>query len=174
MTPETQEIIAQTIGIIAMVIAIASFQFKKNKHFFIVQGISSTLFFIHFLLLGELAGAFMNLLGIARSVCLNVKMLRNRICEIILVFGFCVAAVFTYQNWLTILILVAQVIGTIVYWKNNAKHIRIYQLSIGSPFWLIHNIINFSIGGIITEVFNLISTTISIIRFHKSGFDKGE
>lgn len=71
------------------------------------------------------------------------------------------------------MILAAQLAGTVVFWRNNAKHIRIYQLTVGSPFWLIHNIINFSIGGIITEVFNLISTAISMLRFRKSGFDQG-
>ena len=172
MTPETKQLIAQAIGIIAMAVCISSFQFKKNKHFFIVQGISSSLFFVHFLFLGQPAGAFMNLLSILRSVCLNVKSLHNKICEIILISGFCVAAALTFENWLTILILSAQVIGTIVFWKNNAKHIRIFQLSVGSPFWLIHNVFNFSIGGIITEVFNLISTAISMIRFRKSGFDQ--
>ena len=174
MNEKTLEIVAQAIGIVAMAVAIASFQFKKNKHFFMVQGVSTTLFFIHFLLLGEMAAAFMNLLGMARSICLNVKFLRNRICEALLLIGFTVVAVLTYENWLTILILVALLVGTEVYWQNNAKHIRIYQLTIGSPFWLIHNIINFSIGGIITEVFNLISTAISMLRFRKSGFDGDE
>lgn len=172
MNEQTIKIIAQTIGIVAMAVAIASFQFKKNRHFFLVQGVSSTLFFIHFLFMGEAAGAFMNLLGLARSICLNVKPLRNRVCEALLLVGFTVAAILTYENWLTILILVAQLAGTVVFWRNNAKHIRIYQLTVGSPFWLIHNIINFSIGGIITEVFNLISTVISMLRFRKSGFDQ--
>ncbi len=172
MTPETKEVIAQVIGLIAMAVCISSFQFKKNKHLFIVQGISSTLFFAHYLLLGQEAGAFMNLLSILRSVCLNVKIFRNRVCEILLVIGFVMVAALTYENWLTILILVAQIGGTIVFWQNKAKRIRIFQLSISSPCWLIHNIVSFSIGGIITEVFNIISTIISLIRFRKKGFDE--
>lgn len=172
MTPETKQIIAQAIGIIAMVLCISSFQFKKNKHLFIVQGISSTLFFVHYLLLGQNAGAFMNMLAILRSVCLNFKILRNRVCEILLIIGFLAIAALTYQNWLTILILIAQIGGTVVYWQNNAKRIRIFQLSVSSPCWLLHNAFIFSIGGIITEVFNIISTTISIVRFRKSGFDE--
>lgn len=173
MTPETKQIIAQAIGIVAMVICISSFQFKKNKHLFLVQGISSTLFFIHYLLLGQEAGAFMNLLSILRSICLNVKILRNRVLEILLILGFLAIAIVTYSNWLTILILIAQIGGTIVFWQNNAKRIRIFQLSVSSPCWLIHNVFNFSIGGIITEVFNIISTAVSMIRFRKSGFDQG-
>lgn len=170
MTPETKQIIAQVIGIIAMAVCISSFQFKKNKHLFIVQGISSTLFFLHYLLLGQSAGAFMNLLSIMRSVCLNVKFLRNRVCEVLLIIGFFVIAAFTFDSWLTILILIAQVGGTIVYWQNKAKRIRIFQLAVSSPCWLLHNIFAFSIGGIITEVFNIASTVISMIRFRKSGF----
>ena len=172
MNPETKEIIAQVLGLIAMAVCIISFQFKKNKHLFIVQGISSTLFFVHYLLLGQEAGAFMNLLSIMRSVCLNVKFLRNRVCEILLIIGFVVVAAITFENWLTILILIAQIGGTIVYWQNKAKRIRIFQLSVSSPCWLIHNIASFSIGGIITEVFNIISTIISLVRFRKKRFDE--
>ena len=170
MTPETKQIIAQVIGIFAMATCISSFQFKKNTHFFIVQGISSTLFFVHYLLLGQNAGAFMNLLAVMRSVCLNVKFLRSRVFEVLLIIGFVVIAIFSFESWLTILILIAQIGGTIVFWQNKAKRIRLFQLFICSPCWLLHNVFAFSIGGIITEVFNIVSTTISIIRFRKSGF----
>lgn len=167
-----QEPIAQVLGIIAMAIAVSSFQFKKNKNLFIVQGISCCLFFIHYILLGAYTGAFLNLLALARSVCLSVKKLRNPIFEALIMIAFVVITVLTYDGWLSLLVLAAMLIGTAVYWLNKAKLIRISQLAIISPCWLVYNIFNFSIGGIITEVFNIISTIVSMIRYRKSGFDE--
>lgn len=157
-----------------MIFGVMSFQSKKNTNFFIIQGIGNCLFFVHFLLLGQPAGAFMNLLGLIRSVCLNVKKLKNVFCEITLMACFIAVAVIFYDNWLTVLILIAQLVGTVAFWLDNGKIIRICQLAISSPAWLIHNIVNFSIGGIVTEAFNIISTIISLIRFRKTGFESNK
>ena len=166
------QIIAQIIGIVAMAVCVSSFQFKNNKRFFIVQGVSSCLFFTHFFLLGAYTGAFLNLLGLVRSTCLSIKKLRHPVFEVLIMAIYTLITVLTYDGWLSILVLAAQLIGTAVFWRNKAMLIRIYQLAIGSPFWLVYNIFNFSIGGIVTEVFNLISTTVSIIRYRKTGFDE--
>lgn len=165
------DVITQIIGILGMIFAVISFQYKKNTHFFIMQGIVNCLFFVHFLLLGQPAGAFMNLLGLFRSICLNVKKLRNVVSEIVLILCFIAVTIIFYENWLTILILVAQLTGTVAYWLDNGKVIRICQLAISSPAWLIHNAINFSIGGILAEVFNIVSTIVSLVRFRKTGFE---
>jgi hypothetical protein len=45
------------------------------------------------------------------------------------------------------------------------------QLGVTSPCWLVHNIMVFSIGGIICEVGNMISTVVSIFRFRKTGYE---
>lgn len=168
------QILTQIIGIIAMVFGVLSFQSKKNTNFFIMQGIANCLFFAHFLMLGQPAGAFMNLLGLFRSVCLNVKKLKNTVTEVLFIACFIAVAVIFYENLLTILILIAQLVGTVVFWLDNGKVIRICQLTISSPAWLTHNIINFSIGGIITEIFNIVSTVISLVRFRKSGFESND
>ena len=57
----TKEIIAQAFGLIGLVIIVASFQCKKNRNFFIMQGVGSFAFVINFLLINAYAGALFNL-----------------------------------------------------------------------------------------------------------------
>ena len=167
-----QDTIAQILGIMAMAISVSAFQFKKNRSLFIVQGISCCLFFVHFFLLGAYTGAFLNILALIRSICLSVKKLRHPVFEALVMLSFIIITVLTYEGWPSLLVLAAMLVGTATYWLNKAKLIRISQLAVISPCWLIYNVVNFSIGGIITESFNIISTIVSMIRYRKTGFDE--
>ena len=73
-----------------------------------------------------------------------------------------------------ILIIVAQWVDSVGMWTNNFRNIRYCQLFAISPTWLIHNILVFSIGGIITEIFTIISTVIALLRFRKSTEDSNQ
>jgi hypothetical protein len=59
-------------------------------------------------------------------------------------------------------------------WTRDGKKIRISQMAVVSPFWLLYDLLIPvpSIGGILCEVFNMASVIISFIRFKKTGFDK--
>ena len=61
---------------------------------------------------------------------------------------------------------------TVLMWRGNGKHIRYGQFFVSSPSWIIHNIFNFSLGGILCEVFMMLSVVISFIRYGKDGFEK--
>jgi hypothetical protein len=86
------------------------------------------------------------------------------------------AAVFTYSPndtlWVTALILVAQLANTVTMYIGNAKLIRLVQIAYISPAWMTSNIITFSIGGILCETFNIISSTVALFRFRKEWFPK--
>ena len=61
---------------------------------------------------------------------------------------------------------------TIAMYSDNGKYIRMAQLFISSPCWLIYNFVSGTIGGVICEVFVIASTVISIIRYGFDGFEK--
>ena len=85
-----------------------------------------------------------------------------------------VLSVVVFQElwWIAILLLVAQAGGTLAMWTRNGKTIRIAQLSMISPIWIVNNVFYFSIGGILCEVFNMLSVVISMLRFRKTGYDE--
>jgi hypothetical protein len=59
-------------------------------------------------------------------------------------------------------------------WTRNGKTIRVSQLAVVSPLWLLYDLLipTPSLGGILCEVFNIVSVIVSFVRFRKTGFDK--
>ncbi|MBQ8533359.1 MAG: YgjV family protein [Clostridia bacterium] len=167
------EIIAQIIGIFGTCSMFLSFQIKKNSTFFVVQCLSGLFFALNFLLLGAYTGSIFNFINILRgSVLAGGKKYKKIYFLVLLQLLYVLTVVFTFNGWLSILSLIAQLVGTFAMWTQNGKIIRFGQLLCVSPIWLIHNIFVFSIGGIICEVFSIISIIVSLIRFGINGFDK--
>ena len=167
------KIIAQIIGVIASAFIIYSFQSRKNKHLFLIQMIGALLFSFHFGLLGAFTGFSQDVLAVGRNYLLfsNKKWAKSPIFLWLLIILYVVTGYFTYSGILSILPPLAMIVGTIVMWSKDGKKIRIAQLLCISPCWLTYNISVFSISGIVTECFVLISVLISFIRYGFNGFD---
>lgn len=167
------EIIAQAVGIVAMIINILAVQFKKPRQLFICRIVASFLWGVNFLLLGSPTGAIINIVNIIRSIfLLNPKTFTKPFLWVtVILYGVAGFATMDYTLSLLlildILIILSQWVDSVGMWSNNFRNIRFCQLFAISPVWLVHNIVVFSIGGIITEVFTIISTIIALIRFRK-------
>ena len=172
-------IIAQTLGIFGMLAAMISYQCKKNKNYFIFQGLSGAFFSAQFILIGAWAGLIFNAYNIVRALAYQSKKARSVVCVISLEILVVIAAamsVFVFKEawWLVSFTLIAQITGTFAMWTRDGKKIRISQMAVVSPFWLLYDLLIPvpSIGGVLCEVFNMASVVVSFIRFKKTGFDK--
>ena len=172
-------IIAQTLGIFGMLAAIISYQCKKNKNYFIFQGLSGAFFSAQFILIGAWAGLIFNAYNIVRAVAYQSKKAKSVACVTLLeclVVTAALLSIFVFKEawWLVSFTLIAQATGTFAMWTRDGKKIRISQMAVVSPFWLLYDLLIPvpSIGGILCEVFNMASVVISFIRFKKTGFDK--
>ena len=165
------ELIGQIVGIIAMFMNIIAVQFKKPRQLFICRLIGCCLWSLNFLLLGSPTGAIMNLIDVVRSIFLLRKETSTKTFLWITLAMFTVAGLLTMDYSLSllmvidILITISQLVDTAGMWTNNIKVIRRCQLFAISPVWLIHNIAVFSIGGILTESFTIVSTLIAMYRY---------
>ena len=165
------ELIGQIVGIIAMFMNIIAVQFKKPRQLFICRLIGCCLWSLNFLLLGSPTGAIMNLIDVVRSIFLLRKETSTKTFLWITLAMFTVAGLLTMDYNLSllmvidILIIISQLVDTAGMWTNNIKVIRRCQLFAISPVWLIHNIAVFSIGGILTESFTIVSTLIAMYRY---------
>ncbi len=166
------EFLAQIIGIVAMIINISSFQCKKNKNLFILIGIGSMLFSINFLLLGAYVSAVYNIISIIRSALALNKKSFTKTSFYFLCILYVIGTVFAYDNPWSIILFVAQIVQTYAMWFKDGSVIRKSQYYFVSPVWIVNNIIVFSIGGILCELFMMSSAFISYLRFKKSGFEK--
>ena len=172
-------IIQTTLGILGMLAAVISYQYKENKQYFIFQGLSGVFFSAQFILIGAWAGLIFNAYNIVRAIAYQSNKAKSVYCVIGLEFLVVIAAafsVFVFQEawWLVSFTLIAQLTGTFAMWTRDGKKIRISQLAVVSPFWLLYDLLipEYSLGGILCEVFNMASVVISFIRFKKTGFDK--
>lgn len=168
MTPV--EIAGQVISVLAMVLIILSFQFKRRSIYYMMQISGNALFAVSFLLLGNVAGCLMNAMGIVRGIIMLLQGEKRYTWALVLINALFVAgAVFAGtvggDGWACLVSLAPQVMGTFSMWYGSDNAIRWVQLGLISPLWLVNNIfISLSIGGIICEVFCMASASIYLIR----------
>lgn len=169
---EIKEIIGQIFGIFGLVLFVLSFQCKTSKKLVFVQGLGGLMFFINFLLIEAYGGALFNLTILIRGL-LYTKKDGKRWKPILVEILFTAAYIYSLtlihgdvlQIVLTTLPYVSLLVMSILMWKEKGKQIRIFQIAALSPAWLIHNIFNFTLGGILAETFNMVSAVVSLVRF---------
>ena len=173
-------IIAEEVGIVAMIFNILSYQGKKQSTVIGLQLIGSGLFAINFWLLGALVGGILNLIGVFRAVVYLFKdklkadkwpwlafFIATYLTSYILNF-----TVFGMEPSLrNLLVELIPVVGTtainVGFMLKDAAAVRKCAL-VGSPCWLTYNVIVFSLGAILCEIFTLISVAIGMLRHDKS------
>ncbi len=171
----SQMIIAQALGLVGTAIMCLSFQCKESRKLFLVQFAASLTFSVHFFLLGAFTGLFLNLAELLRSFLLingNKKWASHwgTMVFVMLLMAGCGALTWD-GGWLSLLPTAAMVVSTPFLWTRNGKVLRLATLLFISPCWLVYNTVVFSIAGILTEGFNIISIVISFLRFGMKGLD---
>lgn len=163
------EILWQIIGFVGMATIILSFQIKNPKLLVMTQAFAQTMFVIHYVMIGSPAGAIQNFLAIVRALLIlsGNKYLSSKVAKYIMMALFLVSPAFVYNNIFDFLPGIAMMINTYYIWSMNSKMVRLSQAAIVSPLWITYNAINLSLPGIFTEVFNLTSSVIFLIRTRK-------
>lgn len=166
----------QIIGYIATVICIFSFQSKTQKGIVVMQTFSCSLFAIHFYLIGAYSGALLNCICAVRAIIFTFRH-KKWAGSVIWVYVFSILSFACYfitvflltpertikTYFIELLPVLGNVATTIATRLENAKLVRKYAF-IASPLWLIYNGIMGSIGGVITEAFNILSIITAMIR----------
>lgn len=173
------EIIAQCIGIVAMLFNILSYQSKSQKSVITMQLFGASLFALNFLLLGATVGGLLNILGAVRAIVFLFKeKLKTDRLPWLIVFVLLYITVYILNFTLfgkevtlfNLIIEILPVIGmtalNIGYRLEKAADVRRLGM-ISSPAWLIYNITAGSWGAIICETLTLISIFIGILRHDK-------
>ncbi len=164
------DIIAQGFGIIGLVIIVLSFQCKRNSIFFLMQGLGSLMFVVNFGLIKAWGGALFNLCNLLRGSLFSVnskKAWKLAVVEAAYAVSFAFSVYLDHSVRQVILVAlpcIALLANSVFMWIGNPKHIRYCQIAFASPAWIIHNIFNLSIGGLLCESFNMVSSAIYLIR----------
>ena len=165
------ETIGQIIGLVAAAMIILSFQAKDTKKLYVIQTIGGVLFAVSFFMIGSVTAALLNLITLSRGIILTAGQKWNKWYVFVAIEAVILAiGILSYESYLSIVTVCAQLVGTAALWTRKGKMIRILQFFVVSPLWLFNNIMSFAIGGIITEVVSMMSVIVSIIRFGFNGF----
>lgn len=175
----TKEIIGQIFGIFGLLFAVGSFQAGKNKVFFLFQGLSGLMFCLNFVLVGAVSAALFNLTNLVRGIVFSKgdrRIWKLVVIEILytlcFIFGLFLIKDNMFQIFLSALTFLALTVMSVFMWHGNGKYIRYFQFLFTSPAWIVHNIFNFTLGGILCEVFNMVSVIVSFVRFGRDGFER--
>ena len=171
------EITAQTFGILGMICNILVFQQKTHKRVLVWQFFAALVFAVNYFMLGAVVGGMLNTIGALRSVVFFFKEKTKANSIFWLVFFICAFSISYPLAFMTfgkeptlinfiieILPVVAMIIATISLRLGSANAVRKLGL-ISSPMWLTYNCFSGSIGAITSEILNLISIVVGIIRF---------
>ena len=177
---EPVEIIAQCVGILAMLFNILSYQSKHQRLVIALQLCGGALFAINFILLNALVGGILNIIATVRAVVFLFKD-KLKADRLPWLFGFIAVYIAVYILNFTVfgkeltlynlIIELLPVIGmtalNIGFRLTKAADIRRCGL-VSSPAWLIYNIAAGSWGAIACEVLTLISIIVGMFRHDRT------
>lgn len=170
------EIIAQGIGILAMLFNILSYQCKNKKRIILLQLCGGALFAVNFLMLGATIGGILNIIAAMRAIVFLFKD-QLKTDHILWFFGFLLSYITVYilnftvfgkePTFLNMMIEILPVVGMVAlnigFRLKKASDVRKCGL-ISSPAWLIYNIFAGSWGAIACETLTLISIFVGMLR----------
>lgn len=165
--------IIQLIGFGGTAAYLLSFQFRKNRHLFMMQAASYCFYFIHYFLLGAMTGAFCYSINLIRSILLssNKKWAHSKYaCAALCIFQV-VAASLTWEGWLSLLPCIANIASTTGGYSGNARTIRAANMFVNSPLCAVYAILVGSWAGLVDEIISEASIIISIVRFGWKNLD---
>jgi len=167
-TGRTNNLIVQGIGMVGLVFAIISFQNNKRNLILFFLGLAQMFFIVHFALLGVWTASAMNIVGAARTFFFMLrgrkKWMDSDVVMYVFICLFFIAGILSWQNWLSLLPIMAMAIETFGLWQEDPRKIRSIVI-IPRPLWLTYNVIHGSYAGVLTELFVVVSLITGIIRF---------
>ena len=159
----TTFIISQILGGLAFIFDFASFQFKKREHIILALFVSSVLIGTHFVLLDQIAAALIIFISSIRFAT-SYKSTSQKIMLVFLIANL-VVFIFTYEQWVNILALIATTFITYGNFRKDDKSLRLIVMA-GTCCWIIHNTIIFTPALIAVEVFFLASNLLGYYRHY--------
>lgn len=169
-------LMAQIVGIFAVVLFLLSYQQKKRKNIILCNAASRVLYILQYLMLGAFEGAVLDILGTVSSVMAKNKdkgFIRKHIKAMIGLINLLIlgAGIWLYEDIFSLGALIGVLLHTIAFWITKEKTIRRVSF-LGSPFWLIFNLANHAYGSAIGDFLTMVSIGVAIYRYDIKG-EKG-
>ena len=161
-------ILAQIVGIVAILIDLYSIQKKEKNNILKIQILSTSAYAIQYSLLKAFAGVIPDVVTIIRNIIFikigENKAKSSKIIPIFFTLLILVLGMITYVDYFSIIPIGLSIIYTVAAWQNNTKLIRISYIFC-AILWIIYNIHICAYVAIIGNIFAIISGIISVNRY---------
>ena len=160
------KIFAQILGIGAFIFSAVSFQAKSFKTINTLKIISQIMFTVQYLMLGAFTAMFMNMFSFLRGfvyVDLEKKKKSTVLAQIIFSLVFILFGILTWDGIIGIFAIMGTVLQTIAFGNKKPANIRLINLPT-CFMWMAYNLHYMSVGGLLSDVFSLVSIVIGILR----------
>ena len=166
---KTMIILAQIVGIFAVASFLLSYQQKKRKSIIIWNAISRCLYIIQYIMLGAFEGAVLDILGTVSSVAAqkkDTKFIAKHLKLTVTVINLAIvgAGLLLYENIFSLFPIAGVLLHTGAFWINNEKIIRRISF-MGSPFWLVYNLVSLAYGSAIGDMLTMASIALAMYRY---------
>lgn len=169
------DIFVQVIGFVGVLFFVFSYQMRSNKLLFGMQTLGCATFCLQFALLGAYSGCLSLVINITRNAMLtkyNESALVRWKGWVFIFSALCaVIAFMTWNGPISLLPLIGSISGTAASWTNNARTIRMTNLTLNSPTMLAYDVLVRSWGGALNEVMTIAAIVVSIVRFGWKALD---
>ena len=163
----TNYIIAQCVGVVALIFSFLSLQLKERKSIFNCQIIANIAYGVSFAFLGGWFGIVMSAVATIRFIVfvfVERKGHKETIWSLIIVYAlYIIAFCFVSEGWYSLLMVGAGFVFTYGCWQKSDIVLRVCAIIIGTVI-LVYNIFYISITGIIMESLFILSAVIYLIR----------
>ena len=162
------DILVYGIGIIAMVLSIVAFQFKKRVTIVLCNFLGQTSWVLYFLLQGDVTSAIACALS---AVMLAVftkqgrwKWVSSPFCMIFFIVLICGFSALSFAVWSDIFPLLAGVFAVVANSRSNEKRLRQFSL-LWCGFWLLNSTFKMYPVAFANDFFCTVSTIVALVRY---------
>lgn len=159
--------IAQSIGAVALAIAVFSYQSKTRNRLLNRQIVSSVFFIVHFVLLSAWTGVLVNIIVVIRNLVFARKETHtwaNHFGWVLFFFALSGGALyFSWQGLISLFPVASVLIGTYGRWQERAAQIRIYAL-VGCLLWIPYTLVVHSYAGTATQLIAATGVLVGMFR----------
>lgn len=161
--------IANLVGILAVIVFVLSYQQKNRRGIVLCNVISRGLYVVQYLLLFAFEGAILDIVGMLASILAQNKekpIIKKHLKAVIIGINLVIVAtgILLYKNIFSLLPMLGVLLHTGAFWLDNEKQIRRISF-LGSPFWLVYNLISQAYGSAIGDVLTMVSIGVAMYRY---------
>lgn len=155
---------AQAIGFAGTFFLAVSFHFDSTRKIFFFQLLGNLLYLVHFFCLHAYAGCISMIICMIYNLFLmsKNKFLRQSFWMVILIAVQVIFTWLTWENAWGLFPLAANTAFIISGWTGKPHMVRMANLAVYSPCWLIYDVAAFSIAGVVCEVISELSTVMAV------------